>query len=298
VAGFDICGRALATLALAAAISAAATIAAAADDPMCGEYAGSVSAAADNDSVGGIDAAIHRIPPGCAELKSRAAGIRAAILRRVAHRKDDADYSYARSIDTVEAYQAYLDAHPGGAHSDAADERIAALTPENTDDGDFQRAQQQDTVSAYTQYLSEHPEGVHMTQANQRIAQLENQPPPTSGVYKITVCNKSTKEAGFAMIFQPVGETGNNWRHIGWFKVAPGACKYMFDTGNPNFAMRAQSTVDASYWADNDFPVCFEDPGPFDFMLQDKAACPAGSTPMNAHKLTATAAEYTWNITD
>jgi hypothetical protein len=115
--------------------------------------------------------------------------------------------------------------------------------------------------------------------------------------YRVHVCNSSGKTVVVASTYQAVGDD-KNWTHQGWWKMAPGACVYIFNTGNPSFALRAESLDDASYWGSAGFQQCFQTDGPYTFTTAlDVVTCPAPSTSRPAIQFTAPArGVFTWTI--
>lgn len=224
---------------------------------------------------------------------------RAAEAAAKAHdlKMDDSAFSIAKAANTPAAYDAYLANYPSGAH--AADARQmkdqlnqagagGANTQAAGDDAAFQAAQAANTYDAYSAYLTTFPSGAHVADAQTARAAVEP--------YRVHVCNKSSRNVAFAGVFQPVGEA-SNWTHKGWWRVAPGACAYIFDTGNPAFALRAESLDDSTTWSGTDLQVCFMNPGPFEFSIPNGGTCPAGAVNKTAHTATATnRGEFTWSI--
>lgn len=79
-------------------------------------------------------------------------------------RLDDYAYKFARSVNTVEAYDDYLAAYPDGRHSiEAREGRTAA--EEFIDDHSYENAMAVNTVQAYQDYLTKHPDGRHVAEA-------------------------------------------------------------------------------------------------------------------------------------
>jgi|HubBroStandDraft_1064217.scaffolds.fasta_scaffold09027_6 hypothetical protein len=115
--------------------------------------------------------------------------------------------------------------------------------------------------------------------------------------YRVHVCNNSGKNVVVAATYQAVGDN-NAWTHQGWWKMAPGVCVYVFNTGNPSFALRAESLDDSTYLGTAGFQQCFQTAGPYAFTtaLSD-LTCPAPSTSRPAIQFAATQrGAYTWSI--
>lgn len=66
----------------------------------------------------------------------------------------------AQSANTLDAYQAFLDANPGSEYETDAKEHIDGLA--------WAAARTADTQDSYAQYLSDHPHGAHATAAAER----------------------------------------------------------------------------------------------------------------------------------
>lgn len=158
----------------------------------------------------------------------------------------------------------------------------------SADDAAFSAAQAANTYDGYSAYLTSYPSGAHVAEAQSARAAVEP--------YRVHVCNKSSRNVAFAGVYQPVGET-TNWTHKGWWRVAPGDCSYVFDTGNAYFALRAESLDDTTTWSGTTVKLCFSNPGPFEFSIPNGADCPAGSVTKTAYSATAASrGEFTWSI--
>lgn len=109
-------------------------------------------------------------------------------------RPDEQDWTRARSLDTVAAYQTYLTEQPQGRHAAEANARIAALREaaaaaeqrqaeerrgqeqaarEQRDRDAWANADRQNTLEAYRAYLTAQPQGRFAAEANARIKALE-----------------------------------------------------------------------------------------------------------------------------
>jgi uncharacterized membrane protein len=217
-----------------------------------------------------------------------------------ARKIDDAAFNMAKAANAQAAYDAYLASYPAGAHAAEARQLKdqlagpAAGTPNSQggdsgpDDAAFRAAQAANTYDAYSAYLATYPAGLHVAEAQSARAAVEP--------YRVHVCNNSSLNVAFGAVYQPVGEP-TNWTHRGWWRVAPGGCAYIFDTGNPSFALRAESLVDATTWSGTALQQCFMYPGPYEFAVPNGAACPAGAMIKTAFKATATSrGEFTWSV--
>jgi len=78
---------------------------------------------------------------------------------------ESGDFEKARSEDTVEAYQEYLENHPEGENADRARHRIERLS--------YERARDEGTVEAFRRLLQEFPEGELAERAREQIESLE-----------------------------------------------------------------------------------------------------------------------------
>jgi hypothetical protein len=79
------------------------------------------------------------------------------------------EWSQATTINTIAAYQEYLNRYPNGVHVVDAQSRIAALQ----DEGAWNKAQVASTVEGYQQYLSSEPNGTHAQAAQDEITSRE-----------------------------------------------------------------------------------------------------------------------------
>ena len=75
------------------------------------------------------------------------------------------DWRSAQTANTIEAYEAFVTAHPKSARAADAQARIAQLTEER----DWQRASTTDTADAYRQFLAQHPQGKWAQEARVRM---------------------------------------------------------------------------------------------------------------------------------
>jgi sporulation related protein len=75
------------------------------------------------------------------------------------------DWRSAQAANTVEAYEAFVTAHPKSARAADAQARIAQLTEER----DWQRASTTDTADAYRQFLAQHPQSKSAAEARIRM---------------------------------------------------------------------------------------------------------------------------------
>jgi hypothetical protein len=79
------------------------------------------------------------------------------------------EWSQATTINTIAAYQEYLNRYPNDVHVVEAQSRIAALQ----DEGAWNKAQVASTVEGYQQYLSSEPNGTHVQAAQDEITSRE-----------------------------------------------------------------------------------------------------------------------------
>ncbi len=75
------------------------------------------------------------------------------------------DYQKARSLDTPEAYEAFLDKHPD-------DAEYAPKAKRHLEKVDFEEARKQDTYQGYMQFLQKHPYGKHKNRAERAIENI------------------------------------------------------------------------------------------------------------------------------
>ncbi|HEY1753587.1 MAG TPA: DUF1036 domain-containing protein [Caulobacteraceae bacterium] len=238
-----------------------------------------------------------------AREREEQAQARLAAERAAGRAADDAAFAISKAANNYEAYDAYLAQYPQGQHADEvrrieaegrrAEQQTRQPQPApDADDAAFQTAKTANSYDAYTTYLSDYPSGRHGDAARAARASLASEEP-----YRVHVCNKTSKNVVFAAVYQPVGDD-KNWKHQGWWKIAPGGCVYIFDTGNPSFAIRAESLDDSTYWGTATFQQCFQTDGPYQFLVPVGVTdCPAPSTSRPAYQLTATArGEYDWSI--
>jgi uncharacterized membrane protein len=243
----------------------------------------------------------HDVAAEKARRRTEAVEEREATARAAARAADDAAYGIAKATNSYASYDAYLAQYPDGAHADEARQieangRRSQSTDQASaaDDAAFQKAQLANTYDAYNTYMSSYPSGRHAAEAKTARDALASAEP-----YRVHVCNKSSKNVVFAAVYQPVGDS-TVWKHEGWWKAAPNDCVYIFDTGNPSFAIRAESIEkdDTTYWGKADFNQCFQTDGPYHFNVTVGVTdCPAPSTSRAAYNLTATArGEFDWSV--
>jgi cell division septation protein DedD len=79
--------------------------------------------------------------------------------------RESADWKSARSADTTESYQQFLQQHPNSSTADQARVRLKALM----EDHDWQSAAAADTRSAYEQFIALHPDSKWAQEARIRI---------------------------------------------------------------------------------------------------------------------------------
>jgi cell division septation protein DedD len=78
---------------------------------------------------------------------------------------ESADWKSAKTADTTESYQQFLQQHPRSSNSDAARARLTALM----EDRDWQTAAAADTRSAYEQFVAQHADSKWVQEARIRI---------------------------------------------------------------------------------------------------------------------------------
>ena len=74
------------------------------------------------------------------------------------------DFSSVQQLDTIEAYEQYLEANPGSRHAFQAETRVEELY--------LKRARDERTVAAYDIYLDKFPEGSHLEAVNKEREQV------------------------------------------------------------------------------------------------------------------------------
>jgi hypothetical protein len=89
--------------------------------------------------------------------------IGALVLGGCSH--ESADWKSASTTDTAEAYQQFLNEHPGSAHATAAQARVKSLA----EDHDWQAAAAADTRDAYEQFVAQHADSKWAQEARIRI---------------------------------------------------------------------------------------------------------------------------------
>jgi hypothetical protein len=78
---------------------------------------------------------------------------------------EQSDWHSAQAANTIEAYEAFINAHPKSARAADAQAQIAQLTEAR----DWERASTIDTADAYRQFLAQHPQGKSAQEARIRI---------------------------------------------------------------------------------------------------------------------------------
>jgi hypothetical protein len=84
---------------------------------------------------------------------------------RLKQMREKHTWQEARVVDTIEAYDKYLDMYPGGEFAEPARDRVNFL---EEDLNAWQQTQDVDTVSAYDFYLRDYPEGQYIDAASDR----------------------------------------------------------------------------------------------------------------------------------
>jgi cell division protein FtsN len=80
--------------------------------------------------------------------------------------RQEGEWRRVRAEDSAAAYEDYLRRHPGGAHSEEAQDRLRALREER----EWERASRLNAPEAFQQYLGAYPEGRFAAQARERLA--------------------------------------------------------------------------------------------------------------------------------
>ena len=80
--------------------------------------------------------------------------------------RQEAEWRRVRAEDSAAGYEDYLHRHPGGSHSQEAQERLRSLR----EDREWERAQRLNAPEAFQQYLGAYPEGRFAPQARERLA--------------------------------------------------------------------------------------------------------------------------------
>lgn len=80
--------------------------------------------------------------------------------------RQEAEWRRVRAEDSAAAYEDYLHHHPGGSHSQEAQERLRSLR----EDREWERALRLNAPEAFQQYLGAYPEGRFAPQARERLA--------------------------------------------------------------------------------------------------------------------------------
>ena len=94
-----------------------------------------------------------------------------------AAKEERAAYAKARRLDTVAAYDAFLEKYREGPRAEGARRRRAELLESHNelDNKAYARARALDTVKAYEAYLAEYPDGRHAGAARNRIRTLDDE---------------------------------------------------------------------------------------------------------------------------
>jgi hypothetical protein len=92
---------------------------------------------------------------------------------------EQSEWHAAQAANTIEAYEAFINAHPKSARATDAQAQIAQLTEAR----DWQRASTIDTADAYRQFLAQHPQGKSAAEARIRIENfgMNNAAAPAGG---------------------------------------------------------------------------------------------------------------------
>jgi hypothetical protein len=81
------------------------------------------------------------------------------------------DWDKATAVNTLSAYQTFLQQHPTDTHADDAQARIAHLQ----DDADWSMAQNENNEKSYGDYLQQHASGAHVAAAQDRLSLLQRE---------------------------------------------------------------------------------------------------------------------------
>ena len=117
-------------------------------------------------------------PRGMRAAEAAAEGGHPRIVGLLKAAKDERDaHAKARRLDTVAAYDAFLEKYREGPRAEGARRRRAELLESHNelDNKAYARARALDTVKAYEAYLAEYPDGRHVAAAKKRIKTLDDE---------------------------------------------------------------------------------------------------------------------------
>ena len=127
------------------------------------------------DTLSSYESYIKEFPNGAHVSEAKAAikaiqNARSAAQRKAAQEK--AAWQKAATANTVDGYQTYLNAYPGGANAAEARSRLDAMNAKSADDRAFNAAKNLNTKTAYQTYMSSYPQGQHIPAAMKAIDHL------------------------------------------------------------------------------------------------------------------------------
>ncbi len=80
----------------------------------------------------------------------------------------EGDWTKALAVNTIAAYQSFIEKYPRSEHADEARGRVLSLQ----DDQAWKTAQRADTVESFQDYLQVYGGGLHADDARQRLAAM------------------------------------------------------------------------------------------------------------------------------
>lgn len=105
----------------------------------------------------------------------------------------------AVQLNTINAYKNYLDSYPNGAHNINATQNIEKLT-QAIEEQDWIKAQRNNSFEDYNNFLHEHPESTHKLQAKERVdAIISSASPITNDELKMIDKKIANKIAPFKL---------------------------------------------------------------------------------------------------
>lgn len=94
-----------------------------------------------------------------------------AVFAAVACSTENRDFEQAKKDNTIESYNAFLEAHPDATNRNAARDAIGVLEERR----DLLQAQKVNTVDSYTHFLKIHPKATNAASIRKTIDQLEQE---------------------------------------------------------------------------------------------------------------------------
>lgn len=109
---------------------------------------------------------------------------------------EDAAWAKATKRNTRAGFEAYLRAHPEGAHATEAKSKVEGLRASyrQIDAAAWEKAQRAGTAEAYSAYLASHPRGYHVGDAKRAMSEARQEEPRASRPRRETQRSRETRQ--------------------------------------------------------------------------------------------------------